>query len=421
MLQKLLIVILFINSWLQAVYGGTIQVCKTCSVNSIHAAIQLAQPGDTVLLQPGIYSEGNIIVDKALVIKGMNSPVLDGNSTDEILTIQADDVTVIGLLLQNAGKSKLKDLAAIRLKNCKNFKIIHNNIQDAFFGIYIEKSNNGLIENNTIIGKAKDEASSGNAIHAWYAKGLMIRNNYTKGHRDGIYFEFVNNSIIRDNNSEQNIRYGLHFMFSNEDEYTCNIFRNNGAGVAVMFSKKIIMRSNSFEWNWGTAAYGLLLKEIYDADIQDNLFYKNTIGIFLEGATRINYQYNEFKNNGWAVQMTGGCLDNIFTHNNFETNTLDLVVNSQVNNNTFNHNYWSEYSGYDLNHDGLGDVPHRPVKLFSFVLTQAPEVMVLLRSFFIDLLNLAEKISPVLTPENVLDNEPLTMPVAIDFTNYKMM
>ena len=127
----------------------------------------------------------------------------------------------------------------------------------------------------------------------------------------------------------------------------------------------------------------------------------------MEGAARIQYQNNQFRNNGWAVQMSGGCLDNNFTANNFESNTLDLVVNSQVNNNTFDGNYWSEYSGYDLNHDGIGDVPHRPVKLFSYVLSQSPESIVLLRSFFIDLMNLAEKISPVLTPADVLDNKPL--------------
>ncbi len=421
MLQKSFIAILCISSWLQTSYAGAIKVCKTCPVATLQAAIQLAEPGDTVLIQPGIYSEGNVIVDKALIIKGINFPVLDGNDKVEILTIRADSVIVEGLLLQNAGKSKLKDLAAIRLAHCKNFIIRNNKINNAFFGIYVEKSNNGRIENNTVIGKATDEASSGNAIHAWYAHHLMIRNNITKSHRDGIYLEFTNESIITDNYSEKNVRYGLHFMFSNDDEYTCNTFRDNGAGVAVMFSKRIHMIENVFELNWGAAAYGLLLKEIYDAKIRDNLFYKNTIGIFLEGATRIQYEYNDFQSNGWAVQMTGGCLDNNFTKNNFQTNTLDLIVNSQVNNNTFNNNFWSEYSGYDLNHDGLGDVPHRPVKLFSFVLTQAPEAMVLLRSFFIDLLNLAEKISPVLTPENVLDNQPLMMPVKVNSDNSSIL
>lgn len=406
---------------LQSSYADTIEVCKTCAVSSIQSAIQQAKRGDLILIHEGVYLEGNLIVDKALSIRGINYPILDGNNTAEILTIKADSVTVEGLILQNAGKSYLKDLAAIRLAQCKNFTIRNNRIENAFFGIYLEKSKDGVIENNIVRGKATDEASSGNAIHAWYAQNILIRGNTTTEHRDGIYLEFTSHSIIADNLSEGNLRYGLHFMFSNNDEYTCNTFRNNGAGVAVMFSKYIQMKENVFEWNWGTAAYGLLLKEIYDANIQDNLFYKNTVGIFVEGASRIQYQNNQFRNNGWAVQMSGGCLDNNFTANNFETNTLDLVVNSKVNNNAFDGNYWSEYSGYDLNHDGIGDVPHRPVKLFSYVLNQSPESIVLLRSFFIDLMNLAEKISPVLTPVDVLDNQPLMQAAFQPPMNYQII
>ena len=95
----------------------------------------------------------------------------------------------------------------------------------------------------------------------------------------------------------------------------------------------------------------------------------------------------------------------------FSNNTLDLVVSSNVNNNTFNRNYWSEYAGYDLDRDGVGDVPHRPVKLFSYIIDRTPEAMILLRSFFIDLINFSEKVSPVLTPDNVTDESPLMQPM----------
>jgi nitrous oxidase accessory protein len=200
-------------------------------------------------------------------------------------------------------------------------------------------------------------------------------------------------------------------MFSNDNAYTCNIFRDNGAGVAVMFSRRIQMTENVFRNNWGRASYGLLLKEIYDADIIGNVFAQNTIGIMVEGSTRLRYAENVFKGNGWAIQMSGGCLDNAFYHNNFNTNTMDLVVQGRVNNNTFDGNYWSDYAGYDLNKDGIGDIPHRPVKLFSYILTKSPESIVLLRSFFIDLLNFAERVSPVFTPENVLDQQPLMQPI----------
>src|SRR5690606_28305220 len=120
-----------------------------------------------------------------------------------------------------------------------------------------------------------------------------------------------------------------------------------------------------------------------------------------------------FRRNGWAVQMSGGCLDNHFTQNNFITNTLDLVVHGRINNNTFDGNYWSEYNGYDLDRDGTGEVPHRPVKLYSYLLGKSPESIMLLRSFFVDLLNFAEKISPVFTPADVEDRKPLMRAVTV--------
>jgi nitrous oxidase accessory protein len=77
-------------------------------------------------------------------------------------------------------------------------------------------------------------------------------------------------------------------MFSHSDHYISNIFRNNGAGVAVMYSKKVRMERNHFEENWGAAAYGILLKEITDSYIGNNVFLKNTVGIHMEGSSRID-------------------------------------------------------------------------------------------------------------------------------------
>ena len=196
-------------------------------------------------------------------------------------------------------------------------------------------------------------------------------------------------------------------MFSNNDIYQDNIFQNNGAGVAVMFSKKIKMLNNTFKENWGTASYGMLLKEINDAEIRGNTFEENTIGVNIEGSNRIVYKNNNFINNGWAIKVRGACYTNQFLENNFLYNSFDISYNSEVNDNVFDRNYWSNYTGYDLNRDGIGDVPYRPVKLFSYIVNRTPETIILLRSLFIDIIDFSEKVSPVFTPDNLLDNNPL--------------
>lgn len=406
--------LLFVPLFLLPMYSfaNVIMVCKQCPVTGIGAAIQLAEEGDTILVKRGIYQEFDIKIDKCLTLIGQDWPVVEGGNQSEVFSITAPGVVLEGFQIQNTGASQSQERAGIRVKNTSDFHIRRNRLLNTYFGIYLEYSREGIVENNYIKGEAVSETSSGNAVHAWYCKQITVRGNNVYGHRDGIYFEFVDSSWISHNYSEANVRYGLHFMFSNDDRYFHNTFRRNGSGVAVMFSKRIDMLSNRFEHNWGTAAYGLLLKEIYDASISDNHFERNTIGIFMEGAARIKYENNTFSNNGVTLKMMGGCIANHFKRNYFFSNTLDLVVEGNTNDNSFDGNYWSEYTGYDLNRDGVGDVPYRPVKLFAYVMHRCPESVVLLRSFFVDLLNLSEKISPAFTPANVLDNEPLMHPVS---------
>jgi len=362
----------------------------------------------------GIFSEYNIKVDKPITITGIDLPTIDGMDKGEIFTIVADSVTIKGLRIVNVGTSYQKDYAAVRVVKSQAFTIQGLVLEKLFFGIYLEKSHHGVVRDNRIIGDAVNEYNSGNGIQLWYSHNVIIDNNYITNVRDGIYLEFADDCQITCNESTENIRYGLHFMFSNNDIYEANTFRKNGAGVAVMFSKGIKMYDNLFIENWGTASYGMLLKEINDAEITGNRFVENTTGINIEGSNRVFYRNNEFEGNGWALKSRGACYSNIFSENNFLNNSFDLSYNSNINDNRFEGNYWSEYSGYDLNKDGVGDVPYRPVKLFSYVANRTPEAIVLLRSLFIAIVDFSEKVSPVFTPENLTDPSPSMKRISYD-------
>ncbi|AVR44366.1 nitrous oxide reductase family maturation protein NosD [Christiangramia fulva] len=394
--------------------GNIIEVCATCEYRSIANAVEKAQPHDTIFIKAGTYKEYNIQITKPLSLIGVDHPVIDGEDKGEIISIQANDVTVKGLKIINVGTSYTKDFAAVRVVQSENFLIENLKLEKLFFGIYLEKAKHGKVINNEIHGDAVEEFNSGNGIHLWYCKDVEVTGNTAEQVRDGIYLEFSDNILIKNNRSLNNIRYGLHFMFSNYDTYENNLFQNNGAGVAVMFSKFITMKGNRFSQNWGTASFGLLLKEIYDSEISYNTFEENTIGINIEGSNRINYLHNNFRNNGWAVKVRGACYTNIFRNNNFYNNSFEISYNSNLNDNEFDHNYWSEYTGYDLDKNGIGDVPYRPVKLFSYIVNRTPETIILLRSLFIDIIDFSEKVSPVFTPDNLKDEHPLLKPVNHD-------
>lgn len=387
--------------------SNTIVVCAGCEVKSVQEAIVLANPFDTILIKEGRYQEHEIIIDKPIILIGENFPVIDGEYLGEIIQVQSDSVTIDGLVIKNVNRSFTKDNAAVRLVHSEHFLIQNLILENVYFGIYLQKSNRGTIRFNDIRSSGKTEAGSGNGIHLWHCNNVLIDGNEMQGMRDGIYFEFADSSVIRNNHSHDNIRYGLHFMFSNHDVYHDNTFERNGAGVAVMFSKFIDMHKNVFRENWGPSSYGLLLKEINDAEIFDNVFEKNTIGINVEGTNRITYRRNNFLENGWAIRVRGACYENLYTENNFLYNSFNLSYNSNLNDNKFVKNYWSDYAGYDLDRDGIGDVPYRPVNLFSYIVNRSPETIVLLRSLFMDIIDFSERVSPVFTPDKLIDPSPL--------------
>lgn len=339
--------------------------------------------------------------------------MIDGKKKSQIIRIEADGVLIEGMEIRNAGYSSSYDWTAIKVVNSRNVIIRNNRFFNNAAGVYFQNVSYSEISNNVIQGNTIDEVESGNAVHCWKSDHISILNNSLTGHRDGLYFEFVTASLIKNNSSFKNLRYGIHFMFSHNDSYIHNTFRSNGAGVAVMFSKGVTMRYNLFEESWGSGAYGILLKEISDGVVEHNTFLKNTVGIYMEGTSRIFVSKNTFKSNGWAMRVQSSCVDNTITQNNYLGNTFDVGTNGELQLNKFFNNYWDKYEGYDLNKDGYGDVHYLPVSLYSMIVEKMPAASVLLRSFMVTIMDKAERVIPSITPVELKDDKPLMKPLAL--------
>lgn len=395
--------------WNKAVSARILEVGAGQHYHRLQQALVVAQNGDEIRLQGGVYREGPLVIDKSIILRGFNQPILDGEYKETILRITAPDVVVQGLTLRNTGFSYTQDYAAIRIE-APRARIENNRIENAFFGLYLSAADQSVIRSNVVLGQATKESNSGNAIHVWKSEQVMLEDNQVSGHRDGFYFEFVKNSVILHNVSSDNLRYGLHFMFSDGNRYEDNRFERNGSGVAVMYTRNILMRRNEFLNNWGPTAYGLLLKDISNSEIRGNFFRRNTTGLHMEGSNRLRIDDNFILNNGWAVRLHANCSDNRFSNNIFMGNAFDIATNGSDNSQTgniFNGNYWDKYGGYDLNKDQVGDVPYHPVSIFSRLVERIPPALILLRSFFVQAIDFAEHIVPILTPKTLVDEKPL--------------
>ncbi|MDX1420315.1 MAG: nitrous oxide reductase family maturation protein NosD [Rubricoccaceae bacterium] len=373
---------------------------------SLTEVLRRAAPGDRIVVRAGVYREPTLVVDKPVVLDGEPGAVLDGEGERVILRLAADRVTVRGLTFRDTGVTFVEDRAALHVEEVGGCTITGNRFEDTFFGIYLADVDGCTVTDNVLVGAGERESRSGNGIHLWYSTGVTVARNEVRRHRDGIYFEFVEDSVVEGNLSEANRRYGLHFMFSDRCRYLANTFRANGAGVAVMYSEHVAMNRNTFADNWGPAAFGLLLKEIDDAEIVGNRFLRNTVGLFAESTDRVRIADNDFVSNGWAIRVLASASGNRFTGNNFVGNSFDVGTNSRRSSSTFSGNYWDGYRGYDLDRDGTGDVPFRPVRLFALIVENHEPALLLLRSLFVDLLDLAERVAPSLTPDTFADAQP---------------
>jgi nitrous oxidase accessory protein len=386
-----------------------ISVCLDCKVQTIQNALTVSTAGDRILIQPGMYKEGDLVVNHPVHILGIDFPVIDNGFTGNGIEIRADGAIVEGLAIQNSKVSDIKEYAGIYLTEVKKVHVLNNRLSNNAYGIYLEKSQDSRIQGNVSIGNAVNEISGGNGIHLWTSHGIQILNNTMIDHRDGLYFEFSEDLIVQENVAKNCIRYGMHFMFSHRSRIENSTFTENSTGAAIMYSRSIHLIGNVFEKSRGYSSYGILLKDITDGFMEGNRFENNTVGIFGDSFTRNSITNNKILNNGWALQILGSCDQNRFSGNYFEDNIFDISTNSKSSQNLFSRNYWSKYEGYDLDRDGVGDIPHSPVSFFSYWVAKYNVLLILLESPVIRFLEIAERMFPIMRPESLLDEEPLLL------------
>ena len=384
----------------------TIEVGEGKAFSSINAALHKAKAKDEILIYgKKIYKE-RLVIQKPITLKGVGTPIIDGGQRGDVIKVNADNVTIEGLQIQNSARSSQVDYCGVHVKDAQFVTVRNCVFRKNQFSVMFQNCKNGLIANNNISSYITYNPIMGNAVHCWKSDNMHITGNNIGHNRDGIYLEFVNNSHIDHNTVSGCARYGLHFMFSHFNVYSSNRFNHNQAGVAVMFAHNVEMINNTFEFNRGTSSYGLLIKELQYSTIKGNRFLDNTVGLLIDGGSDLNVHHNVIKNNGWGMRLISASTNDTIRHNNFLGNTFDMTTNVSYNRNNVNGNYWDKYEGYDLNKDGYGDVPFHPLSLFSMLAEQNENVLFFFHSFLMNLLDATEKVLPSITPDNYVDNYP---------------
>jgi nitrous oxidase accessory protein len=395
---------------------ATAAVHTVAEGESVSAVLERAGPGDTVRLIGSEYRE-NLRIDVPIILTGIGLPVIRGGYEGNVVHVTAPGTVVEGLHISEASPRLTQDMACVLIE-ADGVTIRDSVISESLHGIYVKAGNDTLIQRNRIQGR-KDliEADRGNGIHLWNSEGNRIEDNEIFDVRDGIYFSFAHDTKV-ERNWVHHVRYGLHYMYSNRNSFSDNLFESNVAGAALMYSEDILFTGNTFARCRGYRAYGILLQSMQRVTARSNLILDNSRGIFVNNSDDDLFERNDVVDNDLAIQLNGGCDGNRFIGNNFLDNLSELLLDvSDLGTEWAGEeggNHWSRYRGYDLERDGIGDVPFSIQNVFQVMEAKVPEVRFYVLSPAAEILAAAERALPILNLGEVRDPLPLMRPGAND-------
>jgi nitrous oxidase accessory protein len=406
-------------------FGGaqaaTLEVGPDSTYPTIKEAVAAAEDGDEIRIRAGVYRE-NVTISKPLALRGDPGAVVDGGGRGTVVLVERGPSVVSGLVVRGSGDSFLYEDAAVKLVGATDCTVERNRIEDALFGILARTSPRARILDNHVVGKDLPLPRRGDGIRVQDAADSRIEGNTIEDSRDLAIWQ--SDRCIVKRNRVRGGRYGLHYMYCDDNVFEDNVFEENHTGGAIMYSRRLELRGNRFTGSRGPSAYGLLIKVADDVVAEGNWFLDNTIGIFLEDSpsslrSSCTIRNNVIGGNDVGLGLQPSVSRALFHGNAFVANRLQVQVQGRTRSagNVWSHegrgNYWSDYVGFDADDDGTGDTPYRVEQFFDGLTERWPGAELLRIGPAAEALEMAARAFPIVQPQALLtDEHPLLEPPA---------
>ena len=387
------------------------EVVVAPGTGTLAQAIAAAEPGDTLRLGEGTY-QGSVTIDRPLAVAGRNGTLLDGGGTGSVLTVDAPDSSVSGLTVRGSGSSHETIDSGIKLtKKARNAQVRDNVLIGNLYGIDIHGARDAVVADNAITGRDDHRMNArGNGVYLWNAPGAKVVGNTIRLGRDGIFVNTSRKNVL-DDNTFGDLRFAIHFMYSDGSEISGNVSRVNHLGYALMFSRGLTVRNNLSE---GDRDHGIMLNYVNDATIEGNVVRDGGEKcLFMYNANKNVLRDNHFEGCPIGIHFTAGSERNAISGNAFIGNRTQVkYVGTSMQEWSVDGrgNYWSDFAGFDMNADGIADQAYRPNDMIDQVLWTQPAAALLLGSPAVQLIRWAQKEFPGLLPGGVVDSAPLMAP-----------
>ncbi|ACA17283.1 periplasmic copper-binding [Methylobacterium sp. 4-46] len=419
------------------------------AAGSPQQAVDAARAGDTLVFRSGRY-RGPLAVGKPLAIEGEPGTMIEGDGAGSVITVTSPGVSLRGLEVRGSGTNlERMDSGVFLTKEAKGARVERNRIQGNLFGVYVHGAEDALVRHNTIVGLRDGRlAEAGNGVSVWNAPGAQVVDNDISFGRDGVFTISSKRNVFSRNNFHD-LRFAIHYMYTNDSEIRDNISTGNAVGYAIMFSNRLVVsgnvsdrdRDDGFVFNYANGsevAGNLVVGGPQPAERWTSRGQRSAsehglpaagpasapaaaarIGpekcVFIYNANQNRFRDNWFEGCEIGIHFTAGSEGNQVSGNAFVANRnqvkyvgtryLDWSAGGRGN-------YWSDNPGFDLNGDGLADTAYRPNDIIDKVLWTAPAAKVLVNSPALQVIRWAQSQFPALLPGGVVDTKPLISPPA---------
>ena len=386
------------------------------SFDSLQAALDAAEPGDTVRLA-GRFEERVTVETDGLTLRSEpgSLAVVDGGGHGDVLTVDADDVTLRRVWVRNSGFETSTNDAGVWIDGT-NVTVVDSRVSAVTFGIWVDGVPGTRIENTTIVGRESVRPLSyrGNGIQLWKTERSVVEGNRITDVRDGIYYSWAS-AVRASGNTMWDLRYGVHYMYSDDCTLEDNVAFGNDAGYALMVSQRLVIRNNTAVGNRGTSGHGILLKSVDRTTVANNTVLDNGNGLYVYNSLDNRIVGNLVLANDVGVYLAAGSVRETVEANSFIRNERPVlaVVGEQVAwNGSDRGNYWSGARRSDVDHDGINEVRYRPAGLVEHLQSTHPQAVAFAASPAFDAIRRAESAFPVIESPGVIDHHPLADPPA---------
>jgi nitrous oxidase accessory protein len=401
--------------------------------------VEATPPGGMVELLPGLH-RGPVRLDRPVTLAGREGAVLEAPGRGSVVTVAAEGASMRGLTLRGSGSDlDAMDSGVLLQRTAKGAVVEGNRMEGNLFGVYVHGAAGAVVRGNTITGRRGGRMSEhGNGVSVWNAPGARVEGNDIRFGRDGI-FTIASRQNVFSGNRFRDLRFAVHYMYTNDSEVSGNASFGNHVGYAIMYSQRLRVRGNFSD---GDRDHGMLLNYANGSEITGNAVIGRTAAareaaaepedrehapltageaggpapakcVFIYNANRNRFAGNRFEGCGIGVHFTAGSEGNTITGNAFIGNRTQVkyVGTRHLDWSSGGRgNYWSDNPGFDLDRDGIADVAYRPNDIVDRVLWTAPRAKILLNSPAVQVLRWAQSQFPAILPGGVVDSRPLVSP-----------